>query len=319
MKPKIILIILIWIILLVSAYYLNPFTEKEKVESSTTLMLTIPTTLKTTTTNPTTTTITVTTIKSTSTTIRPDTIRIDAFYAKNPLKCSKLKRLMDRSGCIKDIAVLVEDIRVCNILEYDNHVTDCIIRIANKTENHSICGQIAGIDNMICVKHNAILQENPGLCSEITDKSISNDCLSQMGVFYEKYTYCNIIKDLDARDNCILNLAKKISNLGFCEMILNNTLTKDECIRQVAYNKGYYKDCNNINNEDIRQKCYREIAALNKDETPCMFFIDPVEQITCNAIAKHNLEYCEKISQKRDKKDYKDCIYLTNTSINKYL
>jgi hypothetical protein len=227
-----------------------------------------------------------------------------------------IKSFLERVDCIKDVAVRMTDTRVCNILAEDGHRSDCVMKVANKTMNHSICDQLDGTFHWICLKQNAVLRAKPEICGIINDTTIKHGCYTEMALEYSEYGYCDMIDRVGGRNRCYLLLAVELANYDFCGRINNDSDMGDECRGNVAVKHGYYHECLDVVNSSRLEDCLMEVAAATRNETPCKLFLDSRKQITCTALARRDLYYCERLSTKREKWWHDYCVRETNATIN---
>lgn len=138
----------------------------------------------------------------------------------------------------------------------------CIIGVANKYDDSSLCLKVGRDQRMLCYVTIAELKEDPELCEEAETSTISQ-CYQQYATDKRDGSVCEKITDVSYRDSCYSNLAGQLSDPALCDEIANIS-QKDSCYFNVAMRFGDSAYCNKITNDSQKQSCLQNIQGQSK-------------------------------------------------------
>ena len=132
----------------------------------------------------------------------------------------------------------------------------CIIGVAGKYENSSICKEVSRDQRQNCYKLIAEVKDDPSLCEEA--ESMADQCYGDYASDKKDSSICAKISDINYRDSCYDRLANQMGDAALCDKITNAN-QKDNCVFSMAMRFGDSSYCNNIRNNDQKQNCISNI------------------------------------------------------------
>ena len=163
----------------------------------------------------------------------------------------------------------------------------CIIGVAGKYKNMSLCKRAARDQRMLCYTIVAELKNDPdtclgaeaqtdqcfeqyardkkdgSICDRITDVRYKSNCYNSLANQLSDQELCDKITDVNSKDNCYNNLANQLSNPSLCDKI-KNTNQKDNCYSNIAMRLGDSSYCNRITNANQQQSCLQNIQSQGR-------------------------------------------------------
>lgn len=150
----------------------------------------------------------------------------------------------------------------------------CIIGVAGKYKNSSLCRKAAKEQRMACYTIIAELRGDPAACSEAGTQA--DQCLNQYAMDKKDSSVCEKITDVSYRDNCYTNMANQLSDPELCAKI-RNINQKDSCYFNFAMRYGDQSYCNRISNSNQQQNCRQNMQG--KSEGGVVMQPQPVKQM----------------------------------------
>jgi len=132
----------------------------------------------------------------------------------------------------------------------------CIIGIAARYENTSICRKVARDQRLSCYTVIAELKGDADVCLDA--ESQEDQCLSQYATDSRDSSACDKISDINYKDGCYSSLASYLSDPAMCEKI-RSVSQKDSCYLNIAMRFGDSSYCNRITTSDQKQYCLQNL------------------------------------------------------------
>ena len=151
-------------------------------------------------------------------------------------------------------------------------------------------------------------------CSLITGGSVfdpNDTCLSLEGAArdncYSESKQCSKIKNTQARDSCVAELAKQKDDVKVCDLIVTGR-TMGFCQFQIAVQQDNFDLCKEVVDESWQETCYYQIALQRNDADKCAYVADVDKNLDCVkkvAIATNDAELCDRLS----KQNKAECLF----------
>lgn len=141
----------------------------------------------------------------------------------------------------------------------------CIIGIAAKHKDTSICEEVVRDQRLTCYTIVAETKSDPDTCKEA--ESQADQCYSQYATDKKDGEICGKITDVSFKDSCYNNLAGQLSDATLCEQI-KNISTKDSCYFNMAMRLADTSYCSKITSESQKQNCLQNIQPKTSQPIP---------------------------------------------------
>lgn len=145
----------------------------------------------------------------------------------------------------------------CEGIVYQTQRYDCIINLANRTRNVSLCSHVPKTYGYQCMARIAELERNFSLCNEINASSpVSIYCELNLSGSATSLDDCRSLANSSIRSSCIYRLAsrEKFADIAYCNYITNSIL---------ASNCGYIH--------------YYNLALSTENSSYCLFLPDSTD------------------------------------------
>lgn len=142
----------------------------------------------------------------------------------------------------------------------------CIIGLAAKHENTTLCRKVGRDQRMTCYVIVAELKNNPDICLEA--ESQASQCLEQYAREKNDGSVCGRITEVSYRNSCYSSMAGKLSDLSICEKI-TDVNQKDSCYSQMANQLSDPALCEKMRNLNNKDNCYFDVARRFGDSSYC--------------------------------------------------
>jgi len=100
-------------------------------------------------------------------------------------ECEKIEGDSEKNYCIHDIAVVNENLTLCEKVEQIDFISEegCLIAIAYQTKSLDICTKIEQLvgRGYLCFGRIAVLEKDPEICNEIVKQAYKDLCLKDVG------------------------------------------------------------------------------------------------------------------------------------------
>lgn len=134
----------------------------------------------------------------------------------------------------------------------------CIVGIAGKYEDTSLCKKISSDQRFSCYAIVAGVKNDPDGCLEAEYQE--DKCYDAYAQNKRDASVCGKIKDINSKDNCYSRLAGQIGDATLCDKI-QNVNQKDNCYREMAQRFNDPSYCENITNSDQKQNCLNSVQS----------------------------------------------------------
>ncbi|MBU0662772.1 hypothetical protein KJ891_04890 [Candidatus Micrarchaeota archaeon] len=262
---------------------------------------------------------------------------------KSGLPCAKLQRL-SKDTCYEEVAIDALDYRVCQEMGVEVKRNRCLQKVGTKTASTDACSVIS--DRQMrdsCFDSVAYDNQNVQICLKVASTPIKDKCIYDLAKNSGNVRICAFIsgsiEDNEyIRDNCYLEVAPNSTvicgklvkeeraeecyiRLSNCENI-KGAEDKANCYDNAARGSQDYMMCNQIDDEfeEIRAACVRDVINAYPTLDGCSLLPDETEGYQCYydlGVAANNVEICNRIENKRAKRD--DCIVEIAFNTNDHL
>ena len=172
----------------------------------------------------------------------------------NQLKCSKITTTALRDSCVAQLALVKDDVAVCDLVKRDNTKGFCQFQLINLTGSSQDC---KSIDNQFwsdnCNLNFALRDNDVKLCGQLSGNQ-RNSCFEQIAFATNDYVVCHALPDIDEA-RCIYEIAKIIKDENACDE-LKGTLHKSACYSRIAQLKEDVSLCEKVQTPLVRDKCF---------------------------------------------------------------
>ncbi|MFH1391034.1 MAG: hypothetical protein ABIH20_01850 [Candidatus Diapherotrites archaeon] len=178
--------------------------------------------------------------------------------------CSNGTVVTDQALCpVAEVAEVVEaveltleqELEVCigmPVIQQASLEDMCIIGIAGKYEDVSLCKKVSRDSRPGCYGIIAGVKGDPDLCFEAAPEE--DQCYQQYAQNKMDGSVCGKIKNINTKDNCYNNLANQLGEATLCGE-MQNLNQKDNCYLDMARRFNDPSYCDNITNSDQKQNC----------------------------------------------------------------
>lgn len=163
----------------------------------------------------------------------------------------------DRDDCYIELAVKINDVLICSLINDATFTDECYFRMANLLVKSSLCNNILQKNKMnIC---NAIVKRDASLCENVADNISKGGCYMNLAFFLNDISLCNKIsvKSLSIICNAVI-----LRNPKLCEEFKG--IERDECFLAVAAASEDKSLCEKIKDEGYRESCYESMLFINQ-------------------------------------------------------
>ncbi len=234
--------------------------------------------------------------------------------------CNKIADESLRNSCKKEILLRSENITDCsafagnssfagNIFAGNSLYFQCVLGIAEKTLNISLCKKLPQQIRDNCIIILASKLKNSRLCDDGLSDSLKLWCYESSGFAKENTTIalaafelCSIIKNktnlTKSYESCIADIAVKRRNLSVCFQI-QNASKRDDCIYNTALSINSIKACSFIINSYTKDWCMAYIAKEKENITICYGLAYEDSKASCISMLAEKLksrQLCEKLA-----------------------
>ena len=167
----------------------------------------------------------------------------------------------------------------CNTLSeqgFGNNRDDCLLVAVKLKKDFDICDEMTGSwSRWRCF--NLKLENNLEVTAEDCEKLeyFKDDCLKKLAEKSNNINYCLTISAPMGIARCGANMALAQKDISVCDSLSKKIASFDNKDNPVERCVSYYlqtenfADCNNVTNEQARDKCYYAIARNNLDDKYC--------------------------------------------------
>ena len=128
----------------------------------------------------------------------------------------------------------------------------CIIGIAGKYEDVSLCREVSRDSRPACYGIIAGVKSDPDICLKAAPEE--DQCYEQYAQNKMDGSICGRIKNINTKDNCYNRLSNQLGDASLCGE-MQNLNQKDNCYLEMARRFNDPSHCENITNSDQKQKC----------------------------------------------------------------
>lgn len=171
-------------------------------------------------------------------------------------------------GTVKELTQEEKDLEVCSgmpELATGSLEDFCIMGIAGKYKNASICEEVARDQRTNCYTVVAEVKEDSGVCEEAGSEA--DRCYEQYATNNRDGSVCNKITNVSNKDNCYNNLANQLEDAELCDEI-KSIGTKDSCYFNMATRFRDASYCNKITSADQKQNCTQQVQNMSGGGMP---------------------------------------------------
>jgi len=161
-------------------------------------------------------------------------------------------------NCFENIAIAHRNIEYCDkcLLCSEEGKDYCYSRVAEKKNDISICNLISTTAEINdCYERIAITNKDQKICEliDISKTSYYRDwCYRKIAISSIDQKICEKIQDSDQSNGCKKDVIKETNESNEKKINLN------------------ISDCDNINQEQYRELCYKKVAIIKKDSSICL-------------------------------------------------
>lgn len=180
----------------------------------------------------------------------------DDCYAQE-LRCSKIRNLQVRESCVAELAMLKNDVAVCDLLTQQTTKGFCLEELAVLNNNHEICRTIENEywENN-CHYNLAVNNSKDVYCSLISSVEQRNDCFLDIALATGNTLLCEHLAASE-KEGCIYSIALQTENTETCKE-LSQPLNQDTCLMRIAKKTGRKELCEAIVFRDVKRECFRQ-------------------------------------------------------------
>lgn len=222
-----------------------------------------------------------------------------------------------KDNCYYGIAQKTEDVQYCRLIQDDLFESTCIRKIAENTDDTTICENLEGTQRELCIRAISYDRDDLDLCLSVGESK--NNCYSNFIFRYyfdkddkfDNADFCDSIKDdvsVSLYDSCMKNVALRTENFDLCES-METSFVKQNCLRDAASKENDASYCSQIEDDKLKERCEIRATAHQNSITRCnsLEFIEESECYTEFAFKKDDASICDNIE---DLEDRDTCIFV---------
>lgn len=208
---------------------------------------------------------------------------------KQALKEQSILLCAGSPQCEKEfiIATSGTNVNYCKKLGRDNYygLRECMIRVAAKTNDDSICGKLGNPTG--CIADFAKASQNYELCGASDEGPIR--CVQEIAVMKNDINKCLTlplkfgdysVMNTFGQYQCILAIAKKNHDISMCQSNLSVD-TKNQCYFQFAIDSLDFNNCKILLDLQRRNYCLDLVARYKRDVNICLEIDNISDQNSC--------------------------------------
>lgn len=189
-----------------------------------------------------------------------------------------------RAQCQKDIAILIEDPRICDdIKTYSNIKKECYFELANQLGDTSLCDKlpeekvIAGKTRSECYdavskyfNQSKLKEFSTGTrCDKIVYPDTRDKCYYDIAPVKKDQSICENIQAEHIRDWCYIRVARAKEDPDICERVTEPRGNRRKCYVSLAKELQNPDICERIRKKVNKDMCFSEIAKIKQDASIC--------------------------------------------------
>ncbi len=157
----------------------------------------------------------------------------------------------------------------------------------------------------LCLYNTAVSENNVGICNEANTNGAKYTCITDFAKEKEDLTVCDSLPDFD-KQSCIMGIAVKTKNLNLCKTLQSSDY-QISCENQIhsasAIESGSEQDCENIEGQVQKDRCYAGVAINKGDAQICGKIIIAYSTSCYMQIAKSkgDSQICSNINNEPDR------------------
>tara|TARA_Y100000310_G_C20667689_1_gene808508 strand:- start:449 stop:1330 length:882 start_codon:yes stop_codon:yes gene_type:complete len=204
---------------------------------------------------------------------------IEEESINNASFCNTVNGAWLKNHCNWVLAEKNRDVSLCenisNDTNFKNAKENCVVQVAKSLDDASLCELAVSEENgerdkYRCYFTFATRQNDFSLCGKIIDPPLEefysqDNCSKEVATGLGDSSKCGELTDIDIKDSCYFEFARKDSNLQLCENISNSD-NKLYCEAIVSADDS---KCNVIQNIGTKDKCYLVVASEANDPSLC--------------------------------------------------
>ncbi|MCX6777340.1 MAG: hypothetical protein NT157_00460 [Candidatus Micrarchaeota archaeon] len=141
----------------------------------------------------------------------------------------------------------------------------CIMGLAGKHENASLCKRLSYNTKMQCYLVIATVTNDADVCAEAgSDK---NNCYQQYASNTGDASVCDKITDVNNKDSCYSNIASQGGDATLCDKI-KSVGQKNSCYWSIAMRLQDVTYCNEITDSNQKQNCLQNLQSQSQPAQP---------------------------------------------------
>ncbi|MFH1239750.1 MAG: hypothetical protein V1672_00880 [Candidatus Diapherotrites archaeon] len=140
-------------------------------------------------------------------------------------------------SCIMGIAGKYENASICKEVSRDQR-TNCYVLVAELKNDADICSE-AGTDADRCYEQYARDKKDALICDKISEINYRENCYSNLASELLDPELCNEIKSISMKDSCYFNMAMRLGDSSYCDKITNES-QKQNCLQNIQNTGGGY-------------------------------------------------------------------------------
>jgi len=161
-----------------------------------------------------------------------------------------------------------EELSVCSgmpLVQGASLENTCIIGIAAKHKDSSLCSKINQDQRVLCYALVAETKNDPKTC--VDAGSSEDQCLDQYARDKKDVTACDSIKEIGYKDSCYYNLSNQLGDAALCDNI-KVIDQKDSCYYGIAQRFRDTSYCEKITNATTKQNCQQIMGENQSIQEP---------------------------------------------------
>jgi hypothetical protein len=235
---------------------------------------------------------------------------------KDPNICGRIGDRSAQKRCYDNLMEMVSEAPSCLRLANQTGRNICLIRVASKSGDISVCDLINATNyklrqdaKNICLHDAAITLRNDSICERILGPLYANEpdlrsqCLRDVGSRSGQYRTCDKIVDSQYSRQCYIAVAKLMNQPEICDMIGDRTW-RQACEGEFQKAQNRTSMCDDMMDSARRWGCISATAALTNKPVVCLGIGNRVLQDECffNAAVKNrDAMTCDKIQEPRSR------------------
>lgn len=207
--------------------------------------------------------------------------------------CERITIEETKNLCYSDFSKTTYDLTVCDKIKKQETKDECKeewkIAAYNKIDNPEICLNVQGDLRLFGDCYSKITKDL-NFCERLLSEEQKQLCYADAANVSGNVSLCEKInaniREAMPLDRCYANVAVFKKDSSLCEKIKQNWTKDETCYIKIAVDLKDSSLCEKITIENLKNKCYRNVAAVNQDillcdkagyqKDPCYYDLAPI-------------------------------------------